>query len=194
METIKENLSPEESLKIINKMITSAKTNLGDSSFNFLFWGWTISLISLSHFILEYFKLSQMPQIVWFLIFPGIAVVTIYNIKKSRKRRVFSHIEKIYSFAWLAFIISYFIIIIFMKEINYNITPIIFILIANATFISGLALKFRPLIYGTILFWISAIVCFLIPNEFIQLLNSIAVILGFLIPGYLLKSEKYKNA
>lgn len=190
----KEILKPEESLRIINDMISSAKTNLSDSSFNFLFWGWTISLLSLFDFIIDYFNLFNKSEYVWLLIIPGIIITFIYNYRKGKKQKTFSHIEKIHTFTWAAFMISYFIILVFMKELNYQITPLIFILVAIATFISGFILKFRPLIIGGVVFWLGAIFCFIIPNQFVQLLGSIVVIFGFLVPGYMLKSYGKKNA
>ncbi len=191
---MEKELKPEESLKIINNMISSAKSKLSDKSFNFLFWGWTISLISLAHFIIEYFKLYKNPSLVWLLIFPGIIITFIYNYRKGKAEQVFSHIDKIHTFTWIGFVISYFIVLFFMKELNYQMTQIIFVLVAFATFISGFILKFRPLIYGAIIFWIGAVLSFIIPDQFVQLLGSIVVILGYIIPGYMLKSYNKKNA
>ena len=191
---MKNELKPEESLKIINDMISSTKINLSESIFNFLFWGWTISILSLSDFIIGYFNLYKNPNIVWFLVFPGIIITFIYNYRKGKSKKALTHIDKIHSYTWIAFIISYFIVIFFGKEINYQISQLIFLLAAMATFISGFILKFRPLIFGGILFWIGTIICFIIPDQYVQLISSFIIILGFLIPGYMLKSIAKKNA
>ncbi|MDA3955039.1 MAG: hypothetical protein PF485_15450 [Bacteroidales bacterium] len=194
MEKNEKVLKPEESLQIINDMISSAKSKLSDKSFNFLVWGWTIALISLSHFIIEYFELYKNPAIVWLLIFPGMIITSIYNYRQGKSTKVFSHIDRVHMFTWIGFIISYFIVLFFMKKLNYQITPLIFILTAFATFVSGFILKFKPLIYGAIIFWIGAVLCFLIPSEFVQLLGFIILVFGFIIPGYMLKSYSKKNA
>jgi len=194
METNEKTLNPEESLKIINEMISSAKTNLSDKIFNFLFWGWAIALISLAHFIVSYLNLYKNPDLLWLLIFPGDIIVFIYNYKKGRSRKVISPIERIHFVTWMAFLISYFLVLFFMKELNYQITSLIFILVAFATFISGFILKFRPLIFGAVIFWIGAIISFYINYEFLQLLSFVITSLGFLVPGYMLKNYNKKNA
>jgi len=191
---MEKELKPEESLRIINEMISSAKSNLSDKIFNYLFWGWTIAFISFSHFILKYFNLFDRPDYLWLLVFPGMLITFVYNYRKGREKKVLSHIEKVHVFTWISFIISYFIVLVFMKKLNYQVTPLIFILVAFATFISGFILKFVPLIIGAVIFWVGASLCFIIPNDFVQLLSAILVILGFLIPGYMLKSYNKKNA
>lgn len=191
---MEKELKPEESLKIINDMISSAKINLREHNFYFLFWGYTIALISLMHFITDYYMLLNNPEIVWLLVIPGMIVSGIYGYITGRKKKTFSHIDKIHTFAWVAFIISYVIIIVFAPELNYKIPQLVFILVGMATFISGSALKFRPLIFGAIVFWISAVIGFIIPGTFVQLLGFFTIVLGFLVPGYMLKKYSKKNA
>lgn len=58
------------------------------------------------------------------------------------------------------------------------------------TLVSGLNLRFRPLIIGGILFFISAVTSIFIAEEYRPLVHGIAVIIGYLIPGYLLKYSK----
>ncbi len=191
---MEKELKPEESLKIINDMISSAKINLREHNFYFLFWGYTIALISLMHFIADYYMLLNNPEIVWLLVIPGMIVSGIYGYVTGRKNKTFSHIDKIHSFTWFAFIISYIIIIIFGKEVNYNISELIFVLVGMATFISGTVLKFRPLTFGAIVFWIGAIICFIIPHIYVTLVSFFIIIFGFLVPGYMLKNYSKKNA
>ncbi len=191
---MEKDLKPEESLKIINDMISSAKINLKEHNFHILFWGYTIALISLTHFITDYFMLLSKPEIVWFLVIPGIFISAIYGYRTGRRKKTFSHINRINSLTWIAFIISYIIIIIFGKEVNYNISELIFVLVGMATFISGTVLKFRPLMFGAIVFWIGSIICFIIPHIYVTLVGFFIVILGFLVPGYMLKNYSKKNA
>ena len=81
-----------------------------------------------------------------------------------------------------------------MKEINYKVYPIIYLLAGNATFLTGIVIKFKPLIFGGIIFWIAVICQFLMPQNYVEFVSPIAIILGYLIPGYMLKSYSKKNA
>lgn len=194
METNEKELKPEESLKIINDMISSAKINLNEHIFYFMFWGYMIASLSLLQFITDYFNLLNNPEIVWIMVFPGIIISAIYGYIKGRKKKTFSHIDRIHTFTWIAFTISYIIIIVFGEEVNYKIAQLIFILVGMATFISGFVLKFRPLIIGAIVFWLGAIISFIIPSLYVPLAGFFILITGFLIPGYMLKNYTKKNA
>jgi hypothetical protein len=57
------------------------------------------------------------------------------------------------------------------------------------TLVSGMILKFRPLIFGGIGFWVFGILGFLVSMETQPLIGAAAIICGYLIPAYLLKSK-----
>jgi hypothetical protein len=59
-----------------------------------------------------------------------------------------------------------------------------------ATTTTGLLLKFRPVIIGGMAFFLFSIATTFVPNEYNALLTSAAIVCGYLIPGYFLKSAK----
>ena len=69
------------------------------------------------------------------------------------------------------------------------INPLILLLTAFATFLSGVTIKFKPLMMGGMVFWIAAIIGFTVAYETQLLIASAAIVLGYLVPGYLLKSK-----
>ena len=81
-----------------------------------------------------------------------------------------------------------------MKEINYQVAPIIYLLAGNATFLTGMVIKFRPLIWGGIVFLAGVFAYFLMPGAYLEYISPIVIIFGYLIPGYLLKAQNKKNA
>lgn len=194
METKEKVFKPEESIQVIEKMIHRTKSNMHDSSFYFLLWGWIVLFGIVGQMALQKFTQFPKPYIVWLIIIPGVIANVIYSIRHSKKVKVSTHLDRINFLVWIAFLVSYTITIIFMKEFHYKIIPIIYILAGNATFLSGCIIKFKPLIIGGIVFWIGTILSFLIPNEFTQLLSPIMIIFGYLIPGYLLKLQNKKDA
>jgi hypothetical protein len=59
-----------------------------------------------------------------------------------------------------------------------------------ATLISGRLISFKPLIYGGIAFFAFAIAASFLNNEYQLLISAAAIITGYLVPGYMLKSSK----
>jgi hypothetical protein len=194
METNEKVLKPEESLQIIEKMINRTKCNLHDNSFYFLLWGWIVLFGIVGHTILANFTDFSKPYLVWLIIIPGIIANTIYGIRQGKKKGISSHIDLISFMIWIAFLVCYAIILVFMKKFNYQVVPIIFLLAGNATFLSGIIIKFKPLIWGGIAFWLGVIALFLLPDNLAIFVAPLAIILGYLVPGYLLKFQNKKNA
>ena len=59
-----------------------------------------------------------------------------------------------------------------------------------ATTTTGLAIKFKPLIFGGMSFFIFSIASTFVTNEYLALVVCAAIICGYLIPGYFLKAAK----
>ncbi len=193
MKNNEKNFNPVESIKLIDDMINTAKGNIKDGSFYFLLWAWIVIAGSLGHYILLKFTNFEHPYIGWSVIFVGIILSMIHGFMQSKRDKVTSHFEKVYILIWFAFLISYFIIALFMSKINYQITPIVFIMSANATFLSGVIIKFKPLIFGGIFMWIASIVTFCLSPENQLLSIPVIVAFGYLIPGYILKYKERKD-
>jgi len=194
MDGNEKTLKPEESLQIIEKMINRTKCSLHENSFYFLLWGWIVLFGIIGHTILAHFTDFTKPYLVWLIIIPGIIANTIYGIRQGKKSGISSHIDLISFMIWIAFLVSYAIVLIFMSKFNYQVVPIIFLLAGNATFLSGIIIKFKPLIWGGIAFWLGVIALFLLPENLIIFVPPLVIILGYLVPGYLLKSQNNKNA
>ena len=71
--------------------------------------------------------------------------------------------------------------------------PIIIVLYGIGTFVSGGALKFMPLKAGGIVCWILAVIAIRVDFEYQLLLIAAAVLIAYLIPGYLLKQKYHKQ-
>ena len=144
METTEKELKPEESLQIIEKMINRTKCNLHDNSFYFLLWGWIVLFGIIGQLVIGEFTNFSKPYLVWLIIIPGIIVNTIYGIRHGKKSGISSHIDLLSFMIWIAFLVSYAIILVFMSKFNYQVVPLIFLLTGNATFLTGIVIKFKP--------------------------------------------------
>ena len=181
-------LTKEESLSLITDMIGQAKRNVArGGSFYFLLWGWVVMLANLGHYLLDKFDWYEHPYIVWLVTIPATIASLWYGAQQSKKAVVRSHLDRLYGLIWLAVGIGILIVILFVSKVDYNINAIILILAGIGTFISGSMLRFNPLVIGSVALWISSIVAFSLTVTDQYLVGAVAVIVGYLIPGYLLK-------
>lgn len=184
-----QKLSSQESLEIIHTMIAQAKGDFEANAFHFLLWGWIAIIGSLGHYTLLTFTSVAYPQLAWLIIIIGIAGSIAKGVKSNRKARVKTYTGKIYGIIWITFLVNYFILLFFLDQINYYITPLILLMAAASTFISGSLMRYRPLQAGAGCIWIAGIAAFMVslPNQL--LVTAVAILLGYLVPGYLLKNS-----
>ena len=83
-----------------------------------------------------------------------------------------------------------------MNKLQLNTYPMVLMVYGLWLFISGGAIKFKPLIIGGIINWLIGIISFFVPFDLQLLLLAAAVLLGYIIPGYMLKAkfQKLKTA
>ena len=189
MNTKNENLTPQQSLDLITSMINQAKGNVQRSGFYFLLWGWTIFIANLGVYVLLNFSKVENPFLMFGLTIPAAIVSAIHGANRSKQAATTTHIDNIHKWVWIVYGVSCLIIVLFGKQTNWQINPIIITMTAAPTFISGVMIRFKPLILGGIAFWIFGIGSFLAPLDMQFLLGALAIALGYLVPGYLLKKS-----
>lgn len=189
MESPDKNLSAQESLEIIATMIRQAKDNVQRNSFYFLLWGWVVVLAHLGVFALLQTG-YPMPYLVWLITIPAAFISMYYGYRSEKRRGHTTILGQTILWIWSSFGITILSMIFFGAHINYQINPLILLICAMPTLVSGVAMRFRPLVLGGILFWIAGIASFLAPMEFQNLIAAAAVVTGYLIPGYRLKTKQ----
>jgi hypothetical protein len=187
MENEEKMMTGEESLRIISEMINKTKVNIQQGSFHLLFWGWLILVCSLSEYILMNFVGYNHHYYVWLLAIPGGFVSMIYGIVIGRKAKVHTYADRLYMWVWIGFLFSFLVLFIIHSKNLGTVSPYIMMLVGFATFMSGMIIKFKPLIIGGIIFWIIAVIVSFASPSIAPLGMPVAVIAGYLIPGYMLK-------
>ena len=187
MENNEKMMTGEESLRIITDMINRTKVNIQQGSFHLLFWGWLLIICSLSDWLLAKYTSYNHPYYVWFLVIPGAFVSMIYGFVNGRKEKVHTYANMIYMWTWIGFLIAATVLFIVQSKSMETITPYILLLAGFPTFLSGFIIKFRPLILGGICFWVVALLVHFAGTEFAPLGTPVAMLIGYLIPGYMLK-------
>jgi hypothetical protein len=192
METPDKNLTAQESLEIITAMINQAKGNAKDNSVYFLLWGWLVIVANLISYTLHAINYN-MPFLAWLVVIPGWGITIYIGRKHSGKIQNRTHLDRVTTALWISFSIVTLSLIFFGYKINFQLNPLILLLVSIPTFVSGIILKFKPLIVGGILFWFFGLINFFVPLEYQNLIGALAMICGYLIPGYLLKGESKKH-
>lgn len=191
---MEKELTNEERLVFISEMIGQAKSNFAHrTSFHFLLWGWVTSIANFSHYLLDRFDLYDMPFIVWLITIPAAFISLWYGFRKADKSQVVSHLDKVYSSMWISITVLIIICLIFMGRIGFNHNPFILLFTGLGTFVSGVLMKYKPVMIGGIILWVGACMGLLVSIQDQQLIAGIVVIFGYLIPGYMLKKEESKR-
>jgi hypothetical protein len=195
MENNTENFSPEESLKIIQTMIERTKHAVADRSFYFLLWGWLVFVAALTQYVLKVILHSPWHPAAWNLMFVGWVGSTIYEIRDKRTRRVKSHIDDNLRNLWIGITICNLLLVFYfaIKGTWQECYTFFMLLYGIGCFITGLMLKFTPMVWGGIFSWLLVIVSVFTGYDNNILLLSLAILVSYIIPGYLLRREYRKE-
>lgn len=178
-----------QSLDLISRMIREAQGRVQKNSFYFLLWGWVALLGNAGMFILTMLDYAH-PYIVWVIAIPAWILSIARGVKQKKNAQTATHFDRISTALWISLGVVIFTVVAFGYKTNFQINPIILLVSAIPTYTSGVILRFKPLIIGGVIFWLSAIVSFLVPREFQPLVGCVAIACGYLIPGYMLKNRK----
>ena len=159
-------LSPEQSLELISSIIRQTQGNVSSSSFYFLLWGWVITLCNVGMYILLKTEYADYAPMVWLLCIPAWITTMIYGNRQDKQRKVTTHLDKISMWLWIGIGITILPTWIFGEKLNWNINAVVLMPVGLATFLSGIIIKYKPLLAGGIVFWIAGFVCYLVaPND-----------------------------
>lgn len=189
---MEKELSSKESLAIITEMIGKAKREAaGDGSFQLLLWGWLVAICNFGQYTLE--KIGyEMPYIVWLLLIPGTIISIWHSVRKRKNARVKTHFDEMLNGIWIAVFIGMLVTLTFMANLDFQQNPIILILAGVGVISTGILIKVKPVLYGGILLMVGSVIAFMLPVTEQYLVAGIAMILGYLFPGYYLK-KRYRE-
>jgi hypothetical protein len=194
MSTTNENFSAQDSMHLISSMIYKAKNQFSENGHLYLLWGWTIFFCSVAQFINSEFYFIKNAGWIWTLTWVAIIYQVIFLVKREKKERVKTYTEEINNYIWVVFGIMMFLLTIIVSKYEawYIMYALILAMYGVPTFLSGIIFRFNALKIGGIACWILAVVSIFIPAKFVILCLSLAVIIAWIILGYLLQ-QKYKK-
>ncbi|MDN3203995.1 hypothetical protein [Algoriphagus sediminis] len=184
---MEKELTSKESLELITQMISKAKkTAGGDGGFQMLLWGWAVSLCNFGHYILAKLEYDA-PYVVWTALIPVVGVSIWHGFKKPRQTGVRTHLDSVLNQLWLMVFIGIIIVLAFMSQLNFYQNPVILILASIGVFTTGAMVKEKLIKFGGVFLMVAALISFFMPITEQYLVAGIAIVIGYLVPGYTLK-------
>ena len=200
MENAEKQMTPEESLNLIGEVILNTRKNLKADSFFFLLWGWFIIVASLIEAIIlwnagrmnDWKNVGLMSTINWCgLVFVGLVIQGFYIRKHYVKRGYKTFFEKVISYLWIISSVVIFLMLYLSFARHETPEPYILAVISIPTVTTGIMTRFKPLIIGGILFILFAVIAVNVPTDYLRgIVEVVAFIAGYLVPGYLLRKQK----
>lgn len=199
---MEKQLTPEESLQIIQKSISVSRKNIREGSLFYLLWGWSLTLASLTnYFVIQHLiRTEQYEKINWFslaawavFVFGTIIIQQILISRTDRTERVITHLDRYIKILWISAGLLMALMSFLAIKVGSYPTPFILGVTAMATAVSGLITRFRPLLLGGIVFFLAAIVAIYMKGTTQLLVFAAAMLLGYLAPGYTLRMSKNGN-
>lgn len=187
---MEENFSPQDSIELIQSMITKTKANLGENRIYFLLWGWVTFTAIVSQFILKVVLRNGHHYLVWLIVIPTCIVSIMYSVRDSRRgRTVRTYVGESMGSLWTGVGISFFVLSVIISNHPQgwmDAWPLFILFYGLGTFVSGRILQFRPLVIGGIFNWVLAIVSIFVAFDYQLLLAAAAILTSYIIPGHLL--------
>ncbi len=188
-------LSPEESLQVIQTMINKTKDAVADDSFYFLLWGWLVFGCCIGQYVLKLYCNYPHHSAVWFLMPVGGVISWLYGAKQSGKQKVKSFVNECLEYLWMALAISFIVLVIinvgsgaWQTAFTYYI-----LLYAIGTFVSGSLIRFKPLVYGGLINFVLAAVSIRFSFDNQLLVGALAILISYIIPGHMLRAKYQKK-
>ena len=194
------DFNEQQSILIIKEMIKVSQKKLKNDGILFIIWGWAMFITYINSYLLynivliyPYHEILSKLNIILGLLALGFTVYYIY--KQNTKVQTYIGISLRY--VWISLIIS----LILINLIQYNVLheikfelqhPIFMTVIALATVITGGILRYKLIIIGGIIFAILAYICSYINLQLQLLIEALAWLIAFIIPGHILYSKREK--
>lgn len=182
-------LTEKESLDLISQMIRNTRSRLEDNSgIPFLIWGYTTVIVAVVVWSLVTTSGNYLWHWLWFAIpvFGG-TLWLLHNKKQLNNRsRVITFVDRAISHVWMVFGIASFMISI-ISFLTY--IPILFIVLLTmgmATAITGLMIRFKPIIFSGFIGILFSPLCVIVRDTSSILIFAAIFVLMMVIPGHML--------
>jgi hypothetical protein len=185
-------LNQNESLEIISKMIKETRTNLErDGGGIYLLWGYLWLIVALAIYFLILKTGDYRVQWLWFAM-PLIGYPTMIYMLKKREKGAVTFVGRVIGSIWITIGVAAGLLSLYMV-VDYNAFPILFVmalLVNVGVAISGLVIKFKPVIIAGFLGIALSFVMLMVSGPSQILVYAGFAVLMLIIPGHILNNAK----
>jgi len=215
-------MTEQESLRLITEMIGKAKSGFHSNGTSSIMWGAVIAVCGLVHFAQLNWNF-RIGFDIWLLTLVALVPQIIMAVRARRNKKVVGHLETAIDAIWIVYAISIFALVfylnvvpgvtasmfeaegtkVFQQTINGKTEPFSFfvtsrgslflLLYAMPTLATGIIMKFKPMLYAAILCYGFFILSCYTELKYDMLLNGLAGIFNWLIPGLILRRKCLNN-
>jgi hypothetical protein len=186
-------LSGEESIRLINRMIYEAKGYFHESGLSAIIYGISIFICTLLAYFYEKGTV-HFPFHPFLLMTPVFFIQGWVQYREEKKKKVKTFTDEAVDYVWTGFFLATLAALCGnFANAGYIIITIILFLTALAVFITGMITKFRYNIFCGIVCLLIAIFSFFIQNVNIYLLMATDAVIVWLIPGFILRAHFKKQ-
>lgn len=208
-------LTEKESLDLIAQMINKAKDACHDTGIAAIMWGAVVAvcaLVRLSELHFEY----KLPFDIYWLTFVAVIPQIYFTIREKKERKVKTYGDAFMDYLWMGFGICIFLMIYITGTMYnewdpvadeyrkltghsssfrmYEFTSSFFLLLYGLpTFVTGVSMKFKPMLWGGLLCWACCIITLYTSIKIDLILIAISSVFAWLIPGIIMEKD-YRKA
>lgn len=195
-----DSLDERQSLQVITEMIARSQRKLKNDGILFILWGWVKCLVSVEGYIIATSALTftlrnALNYLGYALGIFAIGYTAYYILIKRKKAQTYIGISLRY--VWISLLVGLSLINMIqfhvLHQINFSLQhPVFMVLIAFATVVTGVILRYRLIIIGGVLFGVLAYACSFFELHHQILIEAFAWFIAFVIPGHILYSKREK--
>lgn len=182
------NLTEKESLELISQMITSSRRKLEDGNgIPFLIWGYTTFFVSLVVYFFINATGDYHYHFLWFLI-PVIGSIGMFISKRNKAKHsghAMNFIERVIGNIWMVIGIAAFLISIGAFLVRFPVLPLMLLLMGIGTTLTGLTIKFKPVIISGFIGMASCVLPFIIDGNEQILVFGVIYLIMMVVPGHI---------
>jgi hypothetical protein len=182
-------LTEQESLQLIGRMIYQAKNYYYESGLGGLLYGFSVLVCS----GLAYLRDTQViafPFQPFYLFIPVFFAQAWLQWNEEKKKKAKTFTDEAVDYVWMGFFISALAAWCgAFAGLQYSIVSIIIFLMAFAAYVTGSLTKFRYHIVAAFICWALAIASFFMQDPGVYLLLATAAVLVWIVPGFILNAH-----
>jgi hypothetical protein len=181
-------MTEQESLNLISRMIYEAKGYYYESGLSGLIYGFSVLICCMLSYMRDE-KMIEFPFHPFYMLVPVFFILGWVQWKEEKKKKAKTFTDEAIDYIWMGFVLSALVAFAAgFAGLYYISISIILVLMALATFLTGVIAKFKYHIACSFISWVLAIISFFMLNPSIYLLLAANAVLVWVIPGFMLRA------